>query len=78
MGTTPTLLTTAEGDHSPGSAVLIKAIDAGVVVGGPDVAVSSGYPLDQGEVIGADLKSDPIYGIVATGTSVVAVLRVGV
>lgn len=78
VGTAPSLLTTAEGDHSSGSAALIKAIGTGVVIGGPNVTATTGYPLDQGETVGADLKSDAIYGIVASGTAVVAVLRVGV
>lgn len=77
VGTTPTLLTTAESDHSAGSSALIKAITVGIEIGGPDVAVGSGYPLDQGEAVGADLASDKIYGRVASGTGTVAILRTG-
>lgn len=78
VGTVPTLLTQAETDHSPGSAVLLKALTAGVVIGGPTVTAASGYPLDQGEIVGADLRGDLIYGVVASGTGTIAALRTGV
>jgi hypothetical protein len=78
VGVTPTLLTTAEGDHTAGSSALVKATSANVVLGGPDVTATTGYPLDLGETVGIDLLGDTLYGIVASGTGTVVVLRAGV
>lgn len=78
VGTDPVLLTTGGDGVSPGSAALIKALGAGLVVGGPEVTATTGYPLDQGEPVPADLRGDRLYGVTASGTVVVAVLRLGV
>lgn len=78
VDTTARLLTTGDDGHKPGSAALIKPLGGGLVVGGPDVTATTGYPLDANEPLPADLEGDKLYGVIATGTVVVAVLRLGV
>lgn len=81
VGTTPTLLTSAEGDPTAGSSFLIKNIGTQTIyVGDETVTTADGYPLGVGEFISADLRGrrDDLYGRVATTTNEVRVLRTGV
>lgn len=84
VGTTATLLSGSDTDKAPGQSLAVKNTgDVTLFVGGSDVlavttaGVGSGYPLEPGESIGADAasSSNKLYGVVASGTCLAAVLR---
>ena len=73
--TTPTILVdnTAEAEevhlHASGGQA--------VFLGGADVNTTAGFQLDSGEKITLQSKNNPIYGVTASGTTVVQVLVIG-
>lgn len=79
--TTATALTTAETDSRSGESIAVTNTDASVAVylGPAGVTSSTGYKLAAGASIGVDLDlGETLYGITASGTVVVGVLRTGV
>lgn len=81
VAATPTLLSSAEADPTPGSALLIKNVGSQTVFIGSDTVTSTdGYPLEVGETLASDLAGvrDRLYGRVASGTSELRALRTGV
>lgn len=64
-------------DTTTGNSLAIQNTGASTVyIGGPSVTTGSGYPLAAGGQIGADLApGEDLYGVVASGTVTVAVLR---
>lgn len=73
--TTPTILVdnTAEAEEVH----LHAAGGQKVYLGGADVDTSAGFELDSGEKITLQSKNNPIYGVTASGTTVVQVLVIG-
>lgn len=81
VATTATVLTSAESDDRAGFSVLVKvpAEGATVYLGGSGVTTGAGYPLAEGEAMAFDLSpGESLFGIVASGTQAVNVLRSGV
>lgn len=81
VGVTATQLSSPTDDNAAGHSLVVKVPAGGatVFVGGPGVTTTAGYPLAAGESFSADLTpGDALFGIVATGTQAVNVLRVGV
>ena len=70
-----------EGLDSAGTSIDIRNTDAAITVylGGSAVTVDTGMPLKAGESISLVLRgsSDALYGLAASSTVVVALLRVG-
>ena len=80
VGTTATLLSTAETDFVGGAAFAVKVPSGGatVFVGASGVNTSAGFPLAAGETLLVDLDAgESLYGVVASGTQLVNVLRQG-
>ncbi len=82
VGTTATQIT-GSGDAGPRplDSAVIKNIGAATIdLGGPGVAPGAAFPLAAGEVVSAEavVGDDDLYGVAATGSVVVAVLRAGV
>lgn len=77
--TAATLLTSAVDSRDKGGIAITNRGSAAVYVGGPGVTTSTGYKLDAGESVAIDTDSpgDVAYGVVATGTETVHVLRAG-
>lgn len=76
--TSATLLTAADAtDTTSGNSLAFKNTGAVTVyLGGAGVTTSTGYPLAAGDQIGGDASpGEDFYGVVASGTCVVAVLR---
>jgi hypothetical protein len=76
----PTLIYDASRETNPrypGACVIKNPADSGAVVdlGGEDVATGAGYELAVGEAVGVQLIHDAIYGVTATGTVELHVLR---
>lgn len=78
VGTTATLLSNDEGRD--GSSILVQApAGATLFVGGADVTSAQGFPVAAGQVLSFDLRStDALFGILASGSGTVSVLRGGV
>lgn len=78
--TTATLLSAVESDDRSGSSLLASNQGAVTVYLGSDsVTTGAGFPLAAGSSMSVDLQpGESLYGIVASGTCTVAVLRVGV
>ena len=79
VAATATVLSTAAGDRE-GHRVLILNPSGGVTVyvGGADVSTANGYPVASGGTLSLALEvGEIVYGIVATGTQAVNVLRSG-
>lgn len=83
VGDEPVRLTATADDANPGQSVMVKNLDADatVMLGGPDVSWSTGWPLGPFEVVSlSDLASQEVlYAVAADGSAVeVALLQVGV
>lgn len=81
VGSTATALTAAESSGSDPVSVAVAVPSGGVTVyvGGSDVTTGNGYPLAGGAAMSIDLRQgERLYGIVASGTQSVNVLRSGV
>lgn len=82
VGTTETELTGAQTDTIAGQSVVVKlpsAATASVFLGGTGVTTTTGFELTAGSSISMDLgQGEQLFGIVATGTQTVHVLRTGV
>lgn len=81
VGTTPTVLSESEAGHPDGTTVLVTNISTttDVWVGNASVTVASGTPCraNDGQVA-VDLEAtEHLYGIVASGSAEVRVLRSG-
>lgn len=82
--TTATQLTGADagGSHDPhGQSLMLQAPAGGATIylGGEGVTTATGFPVAAGEPFTADLRpGDVLYGVVASGSQAVNVLRVGV
>lgn len=72
---TPTLITSGGMSITP-NAVLIHVPQGGATVylGNENVDVADGFPVTAGAYIGWDLVTEPLYGIVASGTQDVKML----
>lgn len=77
VGTTPVLL--SQDDDRGGSSLLLQAPAAATLyVGGPTVTAASGFPVPAGTSLSVDLPDyNQLFGVLATGSSPVAVMRVG-
>lgn len=81
VGTTATALSTAESDDRSGSSICVSNPSGGstVYLGPAGVTTGNGFALDAGASMAFDLQpGELIYGIVASGTVTVSVLRTGV
>jgi hypothetical protein len=82
VATTATLLSaSSETDHASGQSVMVKVPTGGatVYIGGSGVTSAAGFPVAAGEATAFDLSpEDALYGITASGTQAVNVLRTGV
>lgn len=82
VGTTATLLSATETDDRSGSSIAVKVPSgaaAAVFVGKSDVTTATGFSVAVGESVALDLQpGEALYGIVASGTVTVHVLRSGV
>lgn len=80
VGTTETELTGAQTDTVAGqSLVAINKGAASVFLGGTGVTTTTGFELAAGESVNVDVnQGEKLFGIVATGTQTVHVLRIGV
>lgn len=76
--TSPTPLNTADPDALSVLVRLPAAATASVYVGPSNVTTATGVELPAGAAITVDLGGDVLYGIVASGTQTVHVLRLGV
>lgn len=66
----------SSGPGYPASATISVPANGQIVfVGGQDVDVTNGFPVAAGGVLQLDLVNESLYGIVASGTQVVNVLR---
>ena len=75
VGTTPTLLVD---DNLEAEEVHLHASGGQAVhLGNSDVTVSTGFEMDSGEKLTIQNKSNPIYGITNSGTTVVQVMAIG-
>jgi hypothetical protein len=79
VGTTPTLIVSGRaGDNYSGASVVVRPA-ATVFLGGPDVTTGVGYSVVAGGEMAVDLgDGDDLYAVVASGTTTVDVLRLGV
>ena len=77
VSTTPVKLSDDQGRD--GASLLVQAPAAAVLfVGGPGVTAAAGFPVPAGQSLSVDLASfDELFGVLASGTDTVAVLRVG-
>jgi hypothetical protein len=80
VGTSPTALTGSTTDYHTGQSALIRNRGSvAVFIGDGSVTTSTGFQLDAGEAIPADLfEGETPYGIVASSTAVCHVLETGV
>jgi len=65
---------------SGGTSVLVQApAGATLFVGGPAVTAAVGFPVAAGSTLAVDLPNvaDELWGVLASGSGVAAVLRVG-
>lgn len=78
--TSATLLSSAETDDRAGSSLaLTNGGDAAVFLGASGVTTGTGFGLAAGASMALDLQpGESLYGIVASGTQAVSVLRTGV
>lgn len=76
---TPTLIAEVSGASIVPNSILVHSLAGNdtVYLGGSDVATTNGFPLDPGATLGWDLVGEEIYGVVASGTAEVRVLRRG-
>lgn len=81
VATTATLLTgTDSGGVTSGQSILVKVPTGGATVylGSSAVTTTVGFPVAAGEAYAFDLgANETLYGVVATGTQAVNVLRAG-
>ena len=77
VGTSPTLLTADSPSVAVQAYAIVNVSAVTVWIGGSDITVTAGYPIPAGESLGADLRNmtDELYGIVASGTAELRVLR---
>lgn len=78
VGTTATALSEAETDSRSGSSIVVQNTDASAAVylGKSDVATGTGYKLIAGASLALHLNhEESLYGVAASGTVVVHVLR---
>lgn len=77
VGTSPTPLVTLQ--NSDGSDTLVRNTGSvAVYIGAGNVTPTTGFPINAGEALTIDLGEGTVpYGVVATGTSTIAVLQVG-
>lgn len=84
VGTTATALNTTDSDGTLENSILIKNPSGSVTIyiGGSaataDTAATGGYPLLPGAELAVTVRGEVVYGIVATTTTSVNVLRQGV
>lgn len=81
VAATATLLSSGTDDNAYGHSVLLKVPTGGATVflGGAGVTAAAGFPAAAGEPYTFDLApGDALYGIVASGSQAVNVLRTGV
>ena len=80
VATSATALNAVDSDDSPFNSNLFrnKHATASVFLGPSTVTTANGFELAAGEAVSVDLRGGEIlYGIVATGTATVHVLRAG-
>jgi hypothetical protein len=75
VGTTATLL--VENNLEAEEVHLHAAGGQAVHIGAADVTVSTGFEMANGEKLTIQNKSNPIYGITNSGTTVVQVMAIG-
>jgi hypothetical protein len=81
VGTTAVLLSAGEGDAQVGSSVAVAVPSGGstVYLGDNTVTSAAGFPLAAGSSFSVDLnQGESLYGVTASGTQAVNVLRQGV
>jgi hypothetical protein len=84
VGVAATLLTAVEADAISGSAVTVRVPSGGstVYLGGAtvdDTGANAGFAVASGEALSIDLDpGESLYGVVASGSQTVHVLRSGV
>ncbi len=72
-------LTGADDDYRGGSSIDVHVITGTLYVGGPGVTAANGRPVPAGGSYALDLNGEErLFGVTATGTADVAVLRAGV
>lgn len=79
--TSPTLLSpsSTSDDAASGYSMVMKNSGSAIVYLGGSGVDTTGFPLAPGDQLGGEYeRTDSVYGVVASGTSVVNVLRVGV
>lgn len=81
VGTTAELLSTTERDSRSGSALAVQNTDAtaDLYIGAADVTTATGFKVPAGTTVTLDVEpGESLYGIVASGTVDVHVLRTSV
>lgn len=78
VGTEPTIVSAPGADRRSGTSIMVQAGTKILYVGGPDVDATQGYPVAPGSDLSVDLDDgEALYGVVTTGTDVVAIMRSG-